>query len=265
MGKPCYTFQESNIVIIQAFKEACALLFCKGALLNDPKGMLEKPGENTRKSTAAAACVFTLRSGKIVKGGTRLKSLFIHEANAAKKAKASKGVIKKDLELECPRNCKRNWMQPRLQNRLRCPDARPAKSLHPVLLRSQTIQNAGGEDLKMPAPISPGKGIERSLKRLPNARHDDAPFIIARARPRHAAGLGQVSAAAALPPEASEALAWYASLGFPDAKDLSYVRVATGAWHQSGNHPPANRYAEGLLVSEEAGAFTIFIQQRRGF
>ena len=29
-GKPCYTFQESNIVIIQGFKESCALLFCKG-------------------------------------------------------------------------------------------------------------------------------------------------------------------------------------------------------------------------------------------
>ncbi|MGB8356404.1 MAG: DUF1801 domain-containing protein, partial [Chthoniobacteraceae bacterium] len=32
-GKPCYSFQESNIVIIQGFKEHCALLFCKGALL----------------------------------------------------------------------------------------------------------------------------------------------------------------------------------------------------------------------------------------
>src|SRR5213596_3782190 len=43
-GKPCYTFQTSNIVIIQGFKEFCALLFCKGALLNDPKGILKKFG-----------------------------------------------------------------------------------------------------------------------------------------------------------------------------------------------------------------------------
>src|SRR6266480_737679 len=43
-GKPCYTFQKSNIVIIQGFKEFCALLFCKGALLNDPKGILKKFG-----------------------------------------------------------------------------------------------------------------------------------------------------------------------------------------------------------------------------
>ncbi len=47
-GKPCYTFQKSNAVIIQGFKEFCALLFCKGALLNDPNGILKKPGENTQ-------------------------------------------------------------------------------------------------------------------------------------------------------------------------------------------------------------------------
>ena len=47
-GKPCYTFQESNIVILQGFKEFCALLFAKGALLKDPKGLLEKPGESTQ-------------------------------------------------------------------------------------------------------------------------------------------------------------------------------------------------------------------------
>jgi uncharacterized protein YdeI (YjbR/CyaY-like superfamily) len=43
-GKPCYTFQKSNIVIIQGFKEFCALLFCKGALLKDPNGILKKFG-----------------------------------------------------------------------------------------------------------------------------------------------------------------------------------------------------------------------------
>jgi uncharacterized protein YdeI (YjbR/CyaY-like superfamily) len=46
-GKPSYSYQGSNIVIIQEFKESCALLFCKGALLKDPKGILEKPGEHS--------------------------------------------------------------------------------------------------------------------------------------------------------------------------------------------------------------------------
>ena len=43
-GKPAYTFQESNIVIIQGFKEYCALLFFKGVLLKDPNGIQKKPG-----------------------------------------------------------------------------------------------------------------------------------------------------------------------------------------------------------------------------
>jgi uncharacterized protein YdeI (YjbR/CyaY-like superfamily) len=47
-GKPCYTFQESNIVLINGFKEYCALLFFKGALLNDANGILNRIGENTQ-------------------------------------------------------------------------------------------------------------------------------------------------------------------------------------------------------------------------
>jgi uncharacterized protein YdeI (YjbR/CyaY-like superfamily) len=43
-GKPCYTFRNSNVVIIQGFKEFCALLFCKGALLKDRHGVLKKFG-----------------------------------------------------------------------------------------------------------------------------------------------------------------------------------------------------------------------------
>ena len=47
-GKPAYSFQKSNVVIIIALKESCALMFCKGALLKDTKGLLGKPGENTQ-------------------------------------------------------------------------------------------------------------------------------------------------------------------------------------------------------------------------
>ena len=45
---PCYTFQESNIVLIHGFKEYCALLFIKGALLKDPKGILIQQTENVQ-------------------------------------------------------------------------------------------------------------------------------------------------------------------------------------------------------------------------
>jgi uncharacterized protein YdeI (YjbR/CyaY-like superfamily) len=47
-GVPCYTFQKSNIVLISAFKEYCALTFFKGALLKDAHGILSKPGENSQ-------------------------------------------------------------------------------------------------------------------------------------------------------------------------------------------------------------------------
>jgi uncharacterized protein YdeI (YjbR/CyaY-like superfamily) len=45
---PCYTFQESNIVLIHGFKEYCAILFIKGALLKDPKGILIQQTENVQ-------------------------------------------------------------------------------------------------------------------------------------------------------------------------------------------------------------------------
>src|SRR6202041_3001504 len=47
-GKPCYTFQKSNIVLIHGFKEYCALLFMKGALLKDPHGILIQQTKNVQ-------------------------------------------------------------------------------------------------------------------------------------------------------------------------------------------------------------------------
>ena len=49
-GKPCYAFQQSNVVIIQGFKDYCALLFVKGALLKDPAGVLVQQTENVQSA-----------------------------------------------------------------------------------------------------------------------------------------------------------------------------------------------------------------------
>ena len=78
-GVPCYTFQKSNIVIIQGFKEFCALLFCKGALLKDPNGILKKFGWQ-----AARRIPFT-NVREIVEMEPILKA-YIHEAIEAEKA-----------------------------------------------------------------------------------------------------------------------------------------------------------------------------------
>ena len=47
-GCPCYTFQKGNIVLIHVFKEYCALLFFKGALLQDTNGILIQQTENVQ-------------------------------------------------------------------------------------------------------------------------------------------------------------------------------------------------------------------------
>jgi uncharacterized protein YdeI (YjbR/CyaY-like superfamily) len=47
-GCPCYTFEKNNIVLIHAFKDYCAFLFFKGALLKDPKKILIQQTENVQ-------------------------------------------------------------------------------------------------------------------------------------------------------------------------------------------------------------------------
>lgn len=48
--KPCYTFRDKNVVIIQGFKPHCALMFFKGALLSDPNGLLVAQGPNSESA-----------------------------------------------------------------------------------------------------------------------------------------------------------------------------------------------------------------------
>src|SRR2546430_3492403 len=49
-GCPCYSFEKRNIVLIHGFKEYCALLFFKGALLNDANGILVQQTKNVQAS-----------------------------------------------------------------------------------------------------------------------------------------------------------------------------------------------------------------------
>src|SRR5689334_5028601 len=85
--KPCYTFpatagrRQSNVVLIHGFKEYCALLFMKGALLKDPKGILVQQTENVQ---AARQIRFT-NLQQIIKLESILKG-YIKEAIAAEKA-----------------------------------------------------------------------------------------------------------------------------------------------------------------------------------
>ncbi|AYV57633.1 YdeI/OmpD-associated family protein [Leptospira kmetyi] len=49
-GCPCYTFEENNVVLIHVFKEYCAYLFFKGALMKDPQGILVQQTKNVQSA-----------------------------------------------------------------------------------------------------------------------------------------------------------------------------------------------------------------------
>ncbi|PZX05599.1 uncharacterized protein YdeI (YjbR/CyaY-like superfamily) [Psychrobacillus insolitus] len=78
---PCYAFENKNIVLIHGFKEYCALLFHKGALLKDPQGILIQQTENVQ---AARQIRFT-NVQEIVEMETILKA-YIYEAIEVEKA-----------------------------------------------------------------------------------------------------------------------------------------------------------------------------------
>src|SRR6266540_2802943 len=95
-GKPCYTFEKNNIVLIHGFKEYCAVLFFKGALLKDGKGILVQQTENVQ---AARQVRFT-NFREIVKMEPILKA-YIYEAIEVEKA-GLKVNFKKTTEFNIP-------------------------------------------------------------------------------------------------------------------------------------------------------------------
>jgi uncharacterized protein YdeI (YjbR/CyaY-like superfamily) len=95
-GVPCYTFQKQNIVLIHGFKEYCAILFVKGALLKDSKHILIQQTENVQ---AARQVRFT-NVHEIVKLKTVLKA-YVKEAIEVEKS-GLKVDFKKTTEFKTP-------------------------------------------------------------------------------------------------------------------------------------------------------------------
>jgi uncharacterized protein YdeI (YjbR/CyaY-like superfamily) len=91
-GCPCYTLQKSNIVLIHVFKEYCAFLFFKGALLHNNNGILIQQSENVQ---AARQARFT-NVEEIVEKAPILKA-YIYEAIEVEKA-GLKVSLKKTTE-----------------------------------------------------------------------------------------------------------------------------------------------------------------------
>jgi uncharacterized protein YdeI (YjbR/CyaY-like superfamily) len=97
---PCYTFEKKNIVLIHGFKEYCALLFNKGALLKDTQGILIQQTENVQ---AARQIRFT-NVQQIIEMETILKA-YVYEAIEVEKAglevnfkKSTEYIIPEELQ-----------------------------------------------------------------------------------------------------------------------------------------------------------------------
>jgi uncharacterized protein YdeI (YjbR/CyaY-like superfamily) len=95
-GCPCYQYNETNVVLIHVFKEYCAFLFFKGALLNDPNGILVQQTENVQ---AARQMRFT-NLKEIVKLEAAIKA-YIYEAIEVEKAGLTV-KLKKTSEFNMP-------------------------------------------------------------------------------------------------------------------------------------------------------------------
>jgi len=153
-GCPCYTFQKNNIVLIHGFKEYCALLFFKGALLNDANGILIQQTQNVQ---AARQARFTN-----LKEITTLKATlkaYIYEAIEVEKA-----GLKVDLKKTKEYNIPEEFQKKLIEN----PDLKKAfKSLTPgrqrgyLLYFSQPKQSKTRELRveKYTQPILNGKGL----------------------------------------------------------------------------------------------------------
>jgi uncharacterized protein YdeI (YjbR/CyaY-like superfamily) len=100
-GKPCYTLDGRNVVIIQGFKEYCALGFFQGALLKDPKKLLAQLGQ------VQAARVMKFTSAREIAAKTPTIEAYVREAMAA--AKAGGKVERKAPELATPEELKQKF------------------------------------------------------------------------------------------------------------------------------------------------------------
>ena len=135
---PVIHFRTVNLVIIHAFKEYCAILFVKGALLNDANGILIQQTENVQ---AGRQVRFTNVQG-IVEIEPILKT-YIYEAVEVEKA-GLKVNFKKTSEFTIPEEFQNKLDEfPALKTAFEALTPGRAKSVPFLFFYSQTIQNPG--------------------------------------------------------------------------------------------------------------------------
>ncbi|NRF44214.1 YdeI/OmpD-associated family protein [Bacillus subtilis] len=100
---PCYTYNNKNVVLIHGFKEYCALLFHKGALLQDAHGILIQQTENVQ---AARQIRFT--NVQEINELENILKAYIHEAIEVEKA-GLKVEVNKNIELNIPEELQKKF------------------------------------------------------------------------------------------------------------------------------------------------------------
>jgi uncharacterized protein YdeI (YjbR/CyaY-like superfamily) len=154
-GCPCYTYEKNNIVLIHVFKEYCALLFFKGVLLKDPKGILIQQTENVQ---VARQVRFT-NIKEIIKLKSTLKS-YIKQAVEVEK-KGLKAPLKKTTEFNMPEEFKKKLEEmPALKKAFK--ELTPGRQRGYLLYFSSAKQSATREARikKSIKPILNGKGLD---------------------------------------------------------------------------------------------------------
>ena len=157
-GKPCYTMDGKNVVIIQGFKEYCALGFFQGALLKDPKKLLVQLGQ------VQAARVMKFTSAKEIAAKAATIKAYVREAVAAEKAglkvetKPPRVSRARGVEGEVPQRSA-------VQARVRGADAGSAKGIPVSLRRREAVRDADRADRE-------GDACDLRRTRVPGAAID---------------------------------------------------------------------------------------------
>ena len=110
-GCPCYTFQNTNVVLMHGFKEYCALLFFKGALLQDSEGILIQQTENVQ-----AARQIRFRTLNEITKQEKIIKAYIYQAIEVEKA-GLQVKLKKTSEFSIPEEFQKKLDKlPKLKN-----------------------------------------------------------------------------------------------------------------------------------------------------
>jgi uncharacterized protein YdeI (YjbR/CyaY-like superfamily) len=161
-GKPCFQFDGKNVAIIQPFKAFCSLMFFKGALLKDPRGLLRSQGENTQSAKRLELTSEALVTKSLLNGYVK-QAIAIEKAGLKVDFKAKRELV---LPEELTRVLKKD---PRLAKAFRSltPGRQRAYVMHFAAAKRAETRTA--RITKLSAKILAGKGLNDDYE-APRAR-----------------------------------------------------------------------------------------------